>query len=746
MPPTGKLDDREIGVLTHWVELGARGRSRPSSPRRPPSSGSPTNSGASGRSSRSRRRNRPPSRTPPGTARPSTASSRPSARRWDLTPVALADKRTLIRRATFDLTGLPPTPEEVDAFLADDSPRRVRQGGRPAAGVAGLRRALGPPLARRRPLRRHRRRDRRLPVPQAYRYRNYVIDAFNDDKPYDQFVREQIAGDLLPGATLRPPGRAADRHRLPRRRPPLRLRPAELPPPHHPGHHRHARQGRPRPDRRLRPLPRPQVRPDLAAGLLRALRHLRQHQVPVPRLRGTQGGRATSRSCGPANPSTPSPRGRRTTLRIQKRGDPKNPGPEAPRRFLQILGGQPLPADCKGSGRLQLAEWLTDPNNPLTARVMVNRIWQHHFGEGLVRTPNDFGKQGQPPTHPELLDYLADRFVRSGWSVKAMHRLILLSRTYQMASTDDEADRAIDPNNEGLWRYDRRRLDAEAIRDSLLAVSGALDRSHGGTAPVPAGEHLEFHAAQPVLGRLRDEPPQRLPDDAADAAAPVPGPVRRRRPQRQHRPALDDDGADAGAVLPERPVRPRAGGSGSPPGCCKARPTTRAASTWPTASPTAGRRRRTRRAPARVPAEVRPGVEGRRACRRRSRPRRRGRATPACCSRQRVHLRRLIFSHGDHREHSGKKARSVRRFLWIFSAFSVTSVAKIGGVMNDPRCCCTRRDALRFAFGGAGSLLAAGLLHELCAADETARRLGRPARPEGAALPGAGPSASSSCS
>ena len=110
----------------------------------------------------------------------------------------------------------------------------------------------------------------------------------------------------------------------------------------------------------------------------------------------------------------------------------------APRRFLQILGGQPLPADGKGSGRLQLAEWLTDPKNPLTARVMVNRIWQHHFGEGLVRTPNNFGKQGRPPTHPELLDYLADQFVRSGWSVKAMHRMILLSRTYQMASTDDE--------------------------------------------------------------------------------------------------------------------------------------------------------------------------------------------------------------------------------------------------------------------------------------------------------------------
>ncbi len=268
-----------------------------------------------------------------------------------LTPVASADKRMLIRRATFDLTGLPPTPEEIDAFLADDSPRAFakvvdrllaspaygERWGRHWLDVVRYADTAGETAD--------------FPVPQAYRYRNYVIDAFNADKPYDQFLREQIAGDLLPpGADASgSPGRAPDRHRLPRRRPPLRLRPAELPPPDHRGHHRHAGQGRPRPDRRLRPLPRPQVRSDIAGGLLRPLRHLRQHQISVPRLRGTQGAERLPEAGRTANPSTPSPRGSRTTSAIHKRGDPKNPGPEVPRRFLQILGGEPLPADARAA-------------------------------------------------------------------------------------------------------------------------------------------------------------------------------------------------------------------------------------------------------------------------------------------------------------------------------------------------------------------------------------------------------------
>jgi hypothetical protein len=147
---------------------------------------------------------------------------------------------------------------------------------------------------------------------------------------------------------------------------------------------------------------------------------------------------------------------------------------------------QPLEIPSTESGRRQLAEWLTRPENPLTARVMVNRIWQHHFGRGMVATPSNFGLRGAPPTHPELLDFLSARFIEGGWSIKAMHRLILTSKTWGLSSQDDERNRTIDTGNEFLWRADRRRLDAEALRDSLLAVSGQLDLSRPGPHPFPA--------------------------------------------------------------------------------------------------------------------------------------------------------------------------------------------------------------------------------------------------------------------
>lgn len=144
------------------------------------------------------------------------------------------------------------------------------------------------------------------------------------------------------------------------------------------------------------------------------------------------------------------------------------------------------PTDAKTSWRRRgFADWVASPENPLTARVMVNRIWQHHFGEGIVRTPSNFGKTGERPTHPELLDWLATEFVQQGWSIKAMHRLIMNSDTYQMASDDIGANAAIDPDNRYLWRMPRRRLEGEAIRDGLLAVAGNLDRTVGGPAVYP---------------------------------------------------------------------------------------------------------------------------------------------------------------------------------------------------------------------------------------------------------------------
>ncbi|MBI2687028.1 MAG: PSD1 domain-containing protein [Acidobacteria bacterium] len=161
--------------------------------------------------------------------------------------------------------------------------------------------------------------------------------------------------------------------------------------------------------------------------------------------------------------------------RVQIGGVPENPGEEAPRAFLSILSnGDPKPFS-QGSGRLELAEAIASPANPLTARVMVNRIWQHHFGDGLVRTVSNFGRMGETPSHPALLDHLASTFIENGWSMKKLHRAIMLSEAYQRSADTNEPNFKADPDNRLLWRVNRQRLDAEAMRDTLLRVSGELD-------------------------------------------------------------------------------------------------------------------------------------------------------------------------------------------------------------------------------------------------------------------------------
>jgi hypothetical protein len=162
------------------------------------------------------------------------------------------------------------------------------------------------------------------------------------------------------------------------------------------------------------------------------------------------------------------------------RGNPGNVGAAVPRQFLEVLAGDGRKPFAKGSGRLELAQAIVHKDNPLTPRVMVNRIWQHHFGFGLVRTPGDFGLRGEPPSHPELLDWLASEFVASGWSVKKVHRLILLSSVYRQTSDDNSTAAAIDPENTLLWRMNRLRLEFEPLRDSLLATAGRLDLRIGG--------------------------------------------------------------------------------------------------------------------------------------------------------------------------------------------------------------------------------------------------------------------------
>jgi hypothetical protein len=192
-------------------------------------------------------------------------------------------------------------------------------------------------------------------------------------------------------------------------------------------------------------------------------------QVELDRMVVKAGGKAAPRAmalCDAPEPCEP---------RVFVRGNPAQPGDHVSRRFLQILAGEHAAPFAHGSGRIDLARAITAPANPLTARVIVNRVWMHHFGEPLVSTPSDFGTRSSPPTHPELLDDLAARFQSGGWSLKTLHRMIMLSSTYQQQSIDRPDCHRIDPENRLLWRFNRRRLDLEAMRDTLLLVSGRLD-------------------------------------------------------------------------------------------------------------------------------------------------------------------------------------------------------------------------------------------------------------------------------
>ena len=219
-------------------------------------------------------------------------------------------------------------------------------------------------------------------------------------------------------------------------------------------------------------------------------------------------------------------------IQVHIRGDKKNLGPLAPRRWLSILSeGEPTRFD-QGSGRLQLAEAIANENNPLTARVMVNRIWQHHFGRAIVASPSNFGRLGERPTHPKLLDYLASRFMESGWSIKTMHREIMLSATYQLDSEITENNYQTDAANQYFWRFDpRERLDAESLRDSMLAVAGNLDLSIGGP-----GEPLDDdNYRRAVYGSISRTSPDRMltlfdfpdPKDTAPVRSVTNGPLQR---------------------------------------------------------------------------------------------------------------------------------------------------------------------------------------------------------------------------
>lgn len=540
MPPDGPLPPATVADFAAWIRRGADWPAAP--PAAPPAP--PEQHWAF----RPLRRGPPPPGNPLWSTHPVDRFIAAEWQRRQLTPVGPADRRSLLRRVTFDLLGLPPSAAMTRDFLADTAP---------AAWQRLVERLLASPQYGER-WGRHwmdvvRYADTAgdnadYPVPEAHLYRDYIIDAFNQDMPYDQFVREQIAGDLLARAGWQ---QNHDAHRfaeqtiatgylaLSRRYATgpyelwhltledtidtlgrsilgLTLRCARC----HDhkfdpvtqqdyyalygifastqfawagGEEFHSKQfGRqhfaallPPPAAAARWVQHRQTMAQLEqeARRLEAAGHKDQASLCKARVRDLE-----RRGLPPGVPGAYAVAdGGPVAVPLQPRGEPGQQGPLVPRgvpRFLAAAVAPPaMPAHA--SGRLELAQWLTRPDQPLTARVLVNRIWQHHFGRGIVETPSNFGLRGTPPSHPELLDYLATYFIDHGWSIKAVHRLILSSRTYQLAAQAEPANAAKDPANQWYWRCDRRRLDAEALRDALMATSGTLQTARPGEHPFP---------------------------------------------------------------------------------------------------------------------------------------------------------------------------------------------------------------------------------------------------------------------
>jgi hypothetical protein len=424
-----------------------------------------------------------------------------------LAPAVPAGRRALLRRVTFDLTGLPPTPGEIAAFLSDDSPdafARVvdrllaspqygERWGRHWLDVVRYADTGGFEADHR--------------YANAWRYRDYVIRSLNADKPFVRFLQEQVAGDeLWPGdreaalaTALYCVGPALDESAMVSGRLDyewltdaadttgaaflgLTFGCARC--------HDHkydpltqhdyfgmqavfAASDRPYPDK-------------VRLNSIKALNGLLS-DAPVPK-ELLSDPRCTVRTDDRDGPRL-THRHEPLTVHRLRRGELSKPRDVIGSAFPAVLlpAGKSadigaVPADQR---RAALARWLTAPENPLTARVLVNRVWAWHFGEGLVRTPNDFGTQGERPTHPELLDWLARDFVEHGWGLKRLHRQILLSATYRMASVADGPGQRTDPQNRLLWHYPRRRLEGEAIRDAMLACAGTLNRKAFGPPVVP---------------------------------------------------------------------------------------------------------------------------------------------------------------------------------------------------------------------------------------------------------------------
>ncbi len=550
MPPKGdRLSDQQVADITEWIRRGAF------DPRSLVAKGSSSAYGGVGREHWSFLPVR-------AQAVPAVADAA-----WCRTPVDNfilarleasglrpnpdADKYTLIRRATFDLTGLPPTEAEVQRFLVDDSPEAWskvvdrllasphygERWGRYWLDVARYADTKGDTPQRE---------DPRYPF--AWTYRDYVIDAFNSDKPYTQFILEQLAADRLLAAQIRAhPSAEPDQaplaalgfltlgNRFENSTNDIindridvtskaflgltvscaRCHDHKFDPiptaDYYSLYNVFANSGEPREEPWLHPVAKTPELADYLAKMRSAdeaktaaalqLRELRRSGVPAAELPMRRREvlkqvvlaekSAVDLEFSPAAPPKAEALVDVTTPHdypVLVRGEAQNAGPETTRHFLSILSPDPKhPIPFReGSGRLELARAIASPSNPMTARVLVNRVWQQHFGTGFVSTPDDLGNQSAPPTNPELLDYLAGRFVSDGWSIKALQRLIMLSSVYREASTGVPRYAEVDPDNRLQWRYNVRQLDFEQMHDSILAIAGTIDLRMGGR-PVPIG-------------------------------------------------------------------------------------------------------------------------------------------------------------------------------------------------------------------------------------------------------------------
>jgi hypothetical protein len=530
MPPKGKkLSDAQIADLVAWVKMGA-----------PDPRTAPTNANVAEKVYSDGDKNhwawQPVKKPAVPTVNDGAWAKSPidsfilaKLEQKELKPNPPADKRTLIRRATFDLLGLPPSPEDVQQFLADDSAEAYakvidRLLASPPYGERWGRHWLD--VARYSDTKGQVRRQREdVNSPFAWTYRDYVIRSFNEDKPYNVFILEQIAADKLPGTSKNPANLAAlgfltigerfmgmqndiinDRidvvtkgflgltvscarchdHKfdpIPTRdyyslhgifascsEPQVEPVISKITPGGEYGDYYKKRMELEQTKNAIEARFAEARRTRNRDGIRKLQREMRENQGDIARLELTHAG-------APARAMVLEDMAKPKDSPVFIRGDAGNKGQIAPRRFVEVLSGSFRPFYTNGSGRLQLAHAIATTNNPATARVMVNRIWLHHFGEGFVSTPDDLGTMSETPSHPELLDYLACSFVENGWSIKKLHRQIMLSSVYQQSSANNPRYALVDPNNRLLWRANIRRLEFEALRDSFLAIGGALDRT-----------------------------------------------------------------------------------------------------------------------------------------------------------------------------------------------------------------------------------------------------------------------------